>query len=60
MLRFVNQLSRIPSALQFQSVATFSQKNDNSDASKNAPEAPGSYVYVPRTFAKNYITPDEV
>ena len=51
MLRFVNQLNKTPSSLQFLSLAGFSD---------NAKEAPGSYVYVPRTFAKNYITPDEV
>ena len=62
MQRFVSQLSRFPSTLQLQSTAGFCQKYESSSEApvRSKLEPPGSYVYIPRTFQKDYINAEEV
>ena len=62
MLRYVTQLSKVTTALQYQAMASFCSKYDSASElfTKSDKEGPGSYVYTPRTFNKDYINAEEV
>ena len=62
MLRYVTQLSKVSTVLQYQAMASFCSKYDSASEhfTKSDSEGPGSYVYTPRTFNKDYINEEEV
>jgi hypothetical protein len=61
MQRFASQLFKAPAFLQQKSSSSFCSKYDSaSEFFTKSTEDPGSYVYIPRTFNKDYITAAEV
>lgn len=62
MLRYVTQLSKVTTALQYQAMASFCSKYDSASElfTKSDSDGPGTYVYTPRTFNKDYISAEEV